>query len=359
MKKKSPSGVIFFFQKMIFSFEYIIKKKLNMNHQLIYEAFSSYSRRMNRLYQELYSIKESFSHRQSNLLMEGFLDTIKAGARGFGSFLGKTTKAISDFSTDVYNKGVELGKKAIEIGKDLVNKISTAVSNAIDYIKKTPGRIWEGCKEIYSSVTNEIAEIWKKAKEKGSEFLKAAQDTIKTVYQKVASRISEAVKSFTEWASANKEAFLKWLDTKKNELYEAAKTAMNSASDMAKKVGNQVMKFFQKTGKMLKGAGYAAAGYAKVAAESGIKFAKMVALFAIGCVALPFIAAGYVIKKTYELGKEVIQWTSDGLVSIKNNCAEIWNEFSNAFQAAASGEPQAQLEGFLHKTFKGYVRHNF
>ena len=177
-----------------------------MHNYLIREAFTDYSRKMERIFNQLHLMKESYSFSESKLLMEGFWDKVKSAAAGVGSFLGKTTKAVSDFSKNVYDKGVELGKKAVEVGKELINKISTTVGNAVEYIKKTPGRIWDACTEIYSSVTNEVGEIWKKAKEKGGEFIKSATETIKSIYNTVATKISTSISTFIEWAKNNKDA---------------------------------------------------------------------------------------------------------------------------------------------------------
>ena len=216
------------------------------NQILIQQAFRVYERKMSRVYQELNSIKESCSYKERELLMEGFWDKIKSAASGAGSFLGKTTQKVVNFSNDVYDKGIELGKKAVEIGKELVNKVSEVTKNAVNAIKSAPGRFFDACKDMYAVISNEVGEIYKKAKEKGGEFLNAAKTTIVDMYNKVATELSEGINTFKAWASKNIEAFKKMTEEKKSELLEAAKSADNSANETLKKIGAYMKSFYEK-----------------------------------------------------------------------------------------------------------------
>lgn len=283
---------------------------------MIQQAFRIYEKKMTKVYHELALIKESCSYREERLLMEGFWDKLKSAATGAGSFLGKTTQKVSNFSSDVYDKGVELGKKAVEIGKELVNKVSEVTKNAVDAIKSAPGKLFDACKDIYGSISNEVGEIYKKAKEKGGEFLENVKKTIVDVYNKVAAGLVEGINTFKTWASKNIEAMKKMVEEKKVELMEASKSAQTSTNETIKKIGVYINSFYEK----------------------GKDVAKNVSFFSIALVVLAFYASFILAKKTYELGEDVANVISTGIESIKKNVPEVWNEFSKSFQEGMESE---------------------
>lgn len=302
---------------------------------LLAKSFRVYSQKMNKIYSELNSIKESCSYEDSQLLMEGFWDKLKSAAAGVGSFLGKTTQKVSNFSKDVYNKGVELGKKAVEVGKELVNKVSEVSKNALNAIKNAPGRFLDACKDLYSSVSNEVGEIWKKAKEKGGEWLQNAKQTIINVYTTVSTNLKEGMYAFKNWASKNIEEFKKMVAARKDELLEAAKSALSSANEVLKKVGQGIKSFY----------------------EVGKKAVKNIALFTIAIAVLPLYGAFLLAKKTYELGEDAVSYISSGIESIKKNAPDVWNEFTKSFEAGMK-EP-AVAEGFVIKTFESFINKKY
>jgi phage-related protein len=309
-----------------------------MRNQIeIQQAFRVYERKMSRVYQELNSIKESCSYREQELLMEGFWDKLKSAASGAGSFLGKTTQKVANFSSDVYNKGIELGKKAVDISKELVNKVSEVTKNAVVAIKSAPGRLFDACKDIYASISNEVGEIYKKAKEKGGEFLENAKTTIVNMYNKVASDLSEGITTFKNWASKNIEEFKKMTEEKKADLLEAAKSAESSANETVKKIGYYMKSFYEK----------------------GKDAAKNVGYFSIGLVILPFYASYQFAKKTYELGEETVSVIGSGIESIKNNVPEVWAEFTKSFQEGRESEKRPEVSERHIQTFESFVYKNY
>ncbi len=301
-----------------------------MKNQLqISNAFRVYKRKMNNIYSELYSVKESVSNTEYQILLEGFWDKLKSAASGVGSFLGKTTKSISNFSKDVYNKGVELGKKALEVGKELVNKISEVAKNTVAAIKSAPGKLMDACKDLYSSVSNEVGEIWNKAKEKGGDWLANAKQTIINMYNKISENLKDGIVMFKNWATKNIEEFKKMVAEKKNELSEASESAIKSSNETVKKIGEGIKSFFQKAGDV----------------------SKNVGLFAIGLVVLPFYGSYLLMKKTYELGDEAAEYLKNGIESIKKNVPEVWAEFTKGFETASK---PAVTERHFIKTFENF-----
>lgn len=308
-----------------------------MRNQIrIQQAFRIYESKMLRVYQELNSVKESYSYSDQKLLMEGFWDKLKSAATGAGSFLGKTTQKISNISSDIYNKGIELGKKAVDIGKELVNKVSEITKSAIETIKSAPGKLFDACKDIYASISNEVGEIYKKAKEKGGEFLENAKLTIINMYDKVATGLSEGITSFNNWAKNNIEEFKKMLSDKKSELLEASKTAKNSTNEFVKKIG----------------------GYMETFYESGKDVAKGVGYISIGLVVLPFITSVYLAKKTYELGEDVVDVINKGIEKIKYESSETWGRFMTAYEEGRESEKRPVSERYI-KTFENFVYKNY
>ena len=314
---------------------------------IIKEAFQTYNRQMESIYEQLTYLKESYSSKEYNLLIEGFWDKVKAIASAIGGKVGttagktvntiqKSTEYIHDLGKSVYDKGVELGKKAVEIGKELVSKVSEVTKNAVASIKSAPGRLFDACKDIYSSISNEVGEIYKKAKEKGGEFLNAAKTTITEMYNKVASDLSEGINTFKAWASKNIEAFKKMTEEKKSELLEAAKSAEASANETVKKIGAYMKSFYEK----------------------GKDAAKNVGYFSIGLVVLPFYASYILAKKTYELGEDTVAVISSGIESIKKNVPEVWAEFSKSFEEGRESEKRPVAERHI-QTFESFVYRNY
>jgi len=295
---------------------------------LISEAFRQYAKDMDKIYFQLNAVKESYTSKDAQRINEGFWDTVKAAAKGTGAFLGKTTQKISNFSSDVYDKGVELGKKAVEVGKDLANKVVEVSKNAVEAIKKAPGRLFDACKDLYSSVSNEVGEIYKKAKEKGGEWMASAKQTVTDLYNKVSLSLANGVRSFKDWATKNVEEMKKTVETKKGELIEASKFAKTSLNDTIKKVGEAI----------------------ESALTKGKDIAKNVALFSMGLVILPFYASVQMAKKTYQLGEEIAESVKAGIETLKTNCADVWKEVQAGF---AEGKA-AVAEGYIIKTFERF-----
>ena len=305
------------------------------NKTLVIEAFNTYNKRMDRVFYELNSLKESYSFRDSQLLMEGFWDKLKAAASGTGSFLGKATQKVANFSKDVYDKGVELGKKAVDIGKELVNKVGEVAKSAIDAIKSAPGKLWDACKDLYSSVSNEVGEIMKKAKEKGEEWIKQAKLTVTEIYNKISLSMSEGIKTFNEWAQKNADAAKKMVEEKKAELIEAAKMAKESTDATIKQIAEGITSFYEK----------------------GKEVAKNTALFSLGLVCLPFYGAVKLAQKTYELGEDATKMIVSGVENIKKNVPEVYKAFTDSFKAGMDSEkkaPEAQKEGYVIKSFEKF-----
>jgi phage-related protein len=313
----------------------------------IQQAFRVYERKMSRVYQELNSIKESCSYREEQLLMEGFWDKLRSVAGGSANFLSKTTQKVSNLGSDIYNKGIELGKKAIDISKELVNKVSEITKNAVASIKSAPGRLFDACKDIYASISNEVGEIYKKAKEKGGEFLENAKKTITDMYNSVAANLSEGVTTFKNWASKNTEEFKKMIEGKKAELLEASKSAESSANETVKKIGEKIKEIYEK----------------------GLPVAKFIGTLTIGMVALPFVGSYIVAKKTYELGEETVSVINSGIDSIKNSVPKIYNEFleevkktgehiKNEWEKGKESEKRPVSEKYI-QTFESFVYNNY
>lgn len=323
-----------------------------MNYQLqINEAFFTYIRRMDKIYQELNSLKESYSPKQYELLLEGFWDRVKsmAGQAGgaVGSAVGKTsnavktaTAAVNKFGSDVYDKGVELGKKAIDVSKDLLNKLGNAINSGIEAIKAAPGQLWDNVVALSTSIGSEIAEIYKKAKEKGGEWLESAKNTATQAYQKLASGLSLAYNSVIEWGKKNAEEFKNMLSQKSAELKEAADSAKQSSFEGMKSIGEFISENFTKI------------------KDKTIDVAKYAAILTLGLVALPFYATYIASKKIYEFGDELVDSMKSGIETLKKNLGETWDIAVSSYKQAKDAETSKlddpAKESYIIKKFENF-----
>ena len=290
-----------------------------MKNYRLEQAFKTYNRSMDAIYMELYSLKESCSPKEWTLLREGFWDKVKniagGAANAAGKAVGNVTGAISksvdyvhDLGTSVYDKGVELGKKAVEVTKDFYNKAKGAITQGIESIKKAPGQLWDSVTNLCSTVAGEIAETYKKAKEKGEEWLKAAKETAVNLYTSMAEGLTNLYASTKEWATKNMEAFKKMVIEKKAELLEIATSAMKSANEAIKDLGIAATKYFEKF------------------KDGAIKVGKNIGLLVGVLVGLPLYGVYIMTKKTYELGNDLGAAAAAGFNKLKAGLATAWEE---------------------------------
>jgi len=286
---------------------------------------------------ELTSLKESYSSNQYNLILEGFWDKVKNIAKSVGSAIGggagstvtgikKSVDFVHDLGTSVYDKGVELGKKAIEIGKDLYNKVANSIKSSIETIKKVPGLVWDNLVSLYTTISNEIGEIYEKAKEKGQEWVEQAKKTAIAIYNRMAQGLANVYNSVKAWGAANIEKFKAMIAKKQVELQEAANTAKQSSFDSMKQVGSWMSVNLEK----LK--------------NNSIDAAKSVGLFTLGLIALPFYASYWALVKTHQVGSELLAAMQSGIGTLKKNLGETWNiliEEMKASYAAKTATPAA------------------
>ena len=313
---------------------YTLSKKIEtMKNYRLEQSFKTYNRNMDAIYMELYSLKESCSSEEWTLLREGFWDKVKsiAGATGkaAGNAVGNVTGAVSksvsyvhDLGTTVYDKGVELGKKAIDVTKEFYNKAKAAITQGVESIRKAPGQLWDSVTNLCSTVAGEIAETYKKAKEKGEEWLKAAKETAINLYTSMAEGLSSLYTSTKEWANKNIEAFKKMIIEKKAELLEISGTAAKSANSSIKQIGESISAYFEKF------------------KEGAIKVSKNIGMLVIGLVALPLYGVYIMTKKTYELGEDLAAAASSGFDKLKTGLGEAWSEIK-----AVGAEMSKQFKG--------------
>ena len=315
-----------------------------MNHQLIInEAFFVYDRKMNKIYEELNSLRESNSYEEYNLLLEGFWDRVKSIAGQVGKGVGDIKNAatnsvnvISKLGKDVYDKGIELGKKAIEVGKELYSKISNAISTAIVAIKSAPGQLWDGIVSLTTSVGSEIAEVYKKAKEKGGEWLAVAKQTATDIYKKMASGLADAYKAISTWATANVDKFKEMLKQKASELVEASTVAKDSTFEGLKQIGE----FISSVASKIK--------------DGTIEVSKFTGKLLLAVLVLPFYATYLITKKTYEVGEEFVDAMKAGINTLKTNLGETWEAGVAGYKATQ--EPEIAKESHIIKSFGKFIK---
>ena len=311
---------------------------------LIQEAFLTYNKEMDKVYNELYSLKENYSDSEYNLLLEGFWDRVKAIAKSAignvgmstGKVAGKTVvgvqkavNAVHDFGKNIYDKGIELGKKAIEVGKDLYTRVSNAISQGIESIKKAPGLLWDSLTNLATTVSGELSEIYNKAKEKGSEWIKMAKDNVTKIYNTIATKLANAYVAFKVWRKNNSEAFKQEVEQKKFEMIEAANVAKQSSIDGIKKLGGII------------------SSWATDIKNGTIDYAKKGGTLMLGLLILPFYAAYVGIVKTYNLGNEFLMSIQSGIATIKRLLSKSWKLYVDSVKVGYDEVKVAKIKSNL------------
>ena len=299
--------------------------------ELIKESFQSYNREMELIYQKLTSLKESYSSNEYNLLLEGFWDKIKNIANSAGNFIGKNagktvntiqkgSEYVHDLGKEIYNKGVELGKKAMGIAKDLYAKIVVEINKGIQKIKKFPKDIWINLNILYMRISDELGEMYQRSKEKGSDWIEQSKKTIIAIYKKMAAKLAETFLSFKKWGQANKEKFKQSVIDKQIEIQEAANTAKHSSFEAIRTIGNWISVNLNKL-------------------KSGaIDVSKYIGYFTLGLITLPFYISYWSIVKLHDLGKELLAAMQSGISTLKENLGETWDIYIERMKISYSNE---------------------
>lgn len=91
------------------------------------EEFSIFTSKMSVLLekvdQQYHLINEKYGNENADLLLEGFWDTLKSGASKLGKTIGAGVKGVADATSWLKNKGIELGEQALDLVKNLANKV--------------------------------------------------------------------------------------------------------------------------------------------------------------------------------------------------------------------------------------------
>ena len=256
-------------------------------------------------------LKESYSEKEYVILLEGFWDTMKKAAFGAGKAVGNIAAGVTsgldkikDFGENVWNKGVELGKKAVEIGKQLYNKVAEAINTSISAIKKAPKQTWDSIKVLTSKIVDETSEMLENAKEKGKELYDSAKETVLSIYKKLADGLADTIKSLNEWAYKNASEFEKMIIEKSTEMKEVAQTLSKSANAELSKLGIAFINGLIKTKEI----------------------SKKVSFFTLGLAVLPLYGAYALGKKTYETGINAGELMMKSIETIKKEAPELWNQ---------------------------------
>ena len=249
-----------------------------------------------KLNEQYFLVTEKYGEKKADLLLEGFWDTLKAGAnkvnqaaKAVGSAVGKGVNAVekgvgavTGAGNWLWNKGVQLGQQATQAISNLATKVEGYIKDATNWIVSAPGKFMEKMTALYTDLKTNLEELKKTAGDK-------YQEVVNTISANIAKKIVEPLKA-------------KWAEFQKN--YAASKEAMAAKANDLKEMGNS----FAKSGKE-----------SLVALGNAIlKGGETAGFFAIGLVILPFYLAFKGSEALYNVGEAVVK-------NIKENAPEVWN----------------------------------
>jgi hypothetical protein len=324
------------------------------NYLIIQEAFRVYDKKMNKIYQELTLIKESHSpleQQKIQKLFEGIFSTmanaLKKGFEKTTGTAGNIAANIMKAGEETFNKAIELGKKAVDATKELYNKVAAGISAAFDTIKAAPGKFFDTVKEICTAVASEAVEVYKSAKEKGTEWVNATKQTIANLYSKLSEKVVETYETIKQFYAKNKEQFSNFVETKKDELKEMGQAAQQSADTEIKEIGKAIVEILNK----------------------GKDVMKFTGLFILGVITLTIRGAIAVAVKVKEAGSEGAEMITLAVKSVKEKMGDKWTEIKKDLEEAKNilgsteskfGEEYAKTkEGYVFRTFESFVNSNY
>lgn len=212
------------------------------------------------IYQKVYKLNESLSKEDFELLSAGFEDGIN---EGIGKWLGKAAGIISDIpnkikkgatnvsdkAKDIYKKGKEFAKTAIDKIKNWMSetgeKIKVWISDASKFISEKYDLFVQKIQEAFSSMGKKLVEFWEATKEKSKALWEATKnlfekisDSIKKGYQSIKDKLSKMGEGISEWVKSNwaklKDGYGNMTD-KLSELYQKALDAIRKGGSSSKK----------------------------------------------------------------------------------------------------------------------------
>jgi len=281
-----------------------------------------------------YMINEKYGEDQAKLFEAGFWDKLKTGASKVGSFFGKTAGSATNIGKSAvagvkqaadtvaggvkqavgnvvdktklaYQKGAELGNKALDAVKNVAGKISDFFGKAWEGLMNAPEAFWNKMKEGWNTVADEFVKLKETA---GDKFQLNVGLILEDLNKKLCKKLRELTgdKQMGDYAIARKRPsdfkgkYAKFSGT----LEAVAKELVNSKSQEAKEFGQKLL-------------------------ESLKQGSQDVGMFLLGLIVAPFYAIGWAGKKLFNLGMDFGQSVEGFIKTAKTEVPEIWNEFKS------------------------------
>ena len=285
--------------------------KHELNQELSYFSYQMNSI-LEKLNENYIMINEKYGQDDGELLLEGFWDTLKAGARGINKIANKVGGAVGSAvkgANWLWDKGVELGQKATSLITSLAEKIGGYIKNAYDYIISAPAKFKSYMTELWTSLKKNLEELKTTAGEK-------YQELVKTIGENIAKKIITPLKE-------------KWDNFKEN--YQKSKQQLVADANSLKEMGNS----FAKSGKE---------NLVKVG-QAILKGAESVGFFALGLLLLPFYGVYKGTEFLYNLGDKIVS-------NVKENLPEVWEtlqvkqEFKAGFEKNRQDVKESKVLNF-------------
>jgi hypothetical protein len=240
---------------------------------------------LEKLNQQYHLITEKNGKKDAELLLEGFWDTLKSGAKGLNKLAGAVGTAAGKVVSGanwLWDKGVELGQQAKKLITDLASKVEQYVKDAYNWVISAPGKFAERMKNMWTELKNNLEQLKNAAGDK-------YQEIVNTVGNNISKRIIEPLKN-------------KWEEYKKS--YQHSKTYVAERAGEAKVMADA----FIKSGKD---------DLVKIG-QAILKGVETAGFFAIGLILLPFYAVFKGTEALYSIGLSIVK-------NIKENAPEVWN----------------------------------
>lgn len=218
---------------------------------------------LDRIYEMVYTMNEA-NEDDKRILIAGFEDAIN---EGIGKWLGKVAgkvasapakigRAVKKGAVDLYNKGKELGNKAVSAVKDFFKRTGEKISSMLDQwgtkIKEGWVKFTEWCKSTYDNIGDSLVQFWQAVKDKSeglvdtlAVFWLNMKNKLKSAYEATKKRFvqfgGDLVKWVTdnwdklkEWSSTKYEGAMEWLRLKYDAAIDALRSGKGKVADAAK-----------------------------------------------------------------------------------------------------------------------------
>jgi len=196
--------------------------------------FNVLKNKLTKITNELYYVNENYGHNSYEIVLESFYFHLN---EGLGKFLSKNIFNVKKRSEELWNKGKDIARSAIDAINRWADKIKNSFRNMISDIRNDITNLPTITENIWNEVLKGMDDLKSNFKESIVEPIQNKIDEIiNGIKEEVKGYKDEFIQSFNE----NKDKFIEKIKKKKENIIASAQIFKKSSIDEMKMFGNSI-----------------------------------------------------------------------------------------------------------------------